>query len=268
MVFKEIKLIAIDLDGTLLNDEGKVSLGNETAVKQAVSQGIQVIIATGKTRYSAREAMAQLGLRTPGVFIQGLVVCNADGSVRYERRLDVPMIQRVLDFCQQHELDPTAYCHERLLTLFDGPHRARMHERYGEPFAELLPAEAWSKAGVNKVLISKRRVDFPREMRDKLSDMVGDTAVVVQAIPSSIEVLPQGASKGAGVARLLEDLGIAWENVLAIGDGENDIEMLQAAGIGVAMGNANELVQNTADYVTNSNIEDGVANALIRFALT
>jgi Cof subfamily protein (haloacid dehalogenase superfamily) len=102
-------------------------------------------------------------------------------------------------------------------------------------------------------------------MRDKLSDMVGDTAVVVQAIPSSIEVLPPGASKGAGVARLLEDLGIAWANVLAIGDGENDIEMLQAAGIGVAMGNANELVKETADYVTNSNIEDGVAQALNRF---
>ena len=81
----KIKLIAIDQDGTLLDDQGSVSERNVQAVQTAVAQGIQVIIATGKTYASAVPVMAPLGIQAPGVFTQGLVICNADGSVRHEK---------------------------------------------------------------------------------------------------------------------------------------------------------------------------------------
>ncbi len=263
----DIRLIAIDLDGTLLNGEGQVTVGNETAVKRAISQGVPVIIATGKTRYAAEGAIAQLGLQTPGVFIQGLVICNADGSIRYEQQLGGEIIAKVIAFCQTHDLDPVAYCHDRLLILRDVPYRYVMHEQYGEPFADILPAEEWAAAGVNKILPNKVGADFPTDLKLELRELMGETAVVTQAIPSAIEVLPPNSSKGAGVDSLLTDLRVDWQHVLAIGDGENDIEMLQAAGIGVAMGNANDLVKGAADYVVASHHEDGVAEAINRFVL-
>ena len=92
-------------------------------------------------------------------------------------------------------------------------------------------------------------------------------ATVTQAVPEYIEVLPLGASKGRGVQMLLDDLGILPEEMMAIGDGENDLEMLQMAGIGIAMGNGRTAVKAIADYIVSDNNHSGVAEAIEKFAL-
>ena len=95
-----IQLIALDLDGTLLCEDGSVSARNVQAIQTAVAQNIQVILATGKTRASAIAVLGQLGLQTPGVFTQGLVIHNADGSVRHETVLDRETAVRALDLLE------------------------------------------------------------------------------------------------------------------------------------------------------------------------
>jgi Cof subfamily protein (haloacid dehalogenase superfamily) len=119
---------------------------------------------------------------------------------------------------------------------------------------------------VNKVVF----IDEPgniSNLRRQLSRQIGRQVTLVQALDTMLEVLPQGASKGDGLRRLLDFLSISPDHVLAIGDGENDIGMLQLARIGVAMGNAPQEVKAAADYVAGTNDADGVAEAVERFVL-
>jgi len=118
---------------------------------------------------------------------------------------------------------------------------------------------------INKSLISDEITND--ETRRQLKALVGDNATVTQAVPEYIEVLPLGASKGHGVQILLDDLGIQPEEMLAIGDGENDIEMLQMAGVGVAVENGRTAVKAIADYITSDNNHSGVAEAIEKFVL-
>jgi Cof subfamily protein (haloacid dehalogenase superfamily) len=262
-----IKIIAIDQDGTLLNDDGSVSERNVQAVQTAVAQGIQVIIATGKTYASAVPVMARLGIKAPGVFTQGLVICNADGSVRYERALDRETAVQLIQFAESHNLPQTAYCGTRILAPWPSAYQRILHEKYGEPPLEVVGPllSIIDDIHINKFLISDEVNND--ETRRQLTALVGDRATVTQAVPEYIEVLPPGASKGRGVHMLLDDLGIQPEELLAIGDGENDLEMLQLAGVGVAMGNGKTAVKAIADYVTSDNNHSGVAEAIEKFAL-
>lgn len=267
MIATPIQLIALDLDGTLLDDRGEVTERNEQAVKTAVSQGILVILATGKTRGSAEKILAQLGLQTPGVFTQGMVIHNGDGSVRYETTLDQETAVKAITFAVEQGLPHHAYCGARILTPVDNPYRHLLKEKYHEPLPEvvgpLLPQIATLR--INKFLVSDEMHNDAT--RRRLSNLLGDRAAVTQAVPGYIEVLPPGASKGLGVQRLLGDLGISPAAMLAIGDGENDLEMLQMAGVSVAMGNGKPEVKAVAHHVTADNNHSGVALAIEKFAL-
>ena len=265
---KPIQLIITDLDGTLLNSHGQVSTANEQAMRQAIVKGIPVTIATGKTRYSALNIINKLKLPTPGVFIQGLIICAANGTLLHQQQLGMDIIEQVVPFVQEAGVDIFAYCHERLLTLQDSSLRHKLHDRYHEPLADIVPNLAdWTNAGVCKLLIQQDSLTFSISLREQLIELIGKSATLTQALTNSVEILPRGASKGAGVAQLLQQLDIDPQHVLAIGDAENDVEMLQLVGTSVAMGNAVPRLKAIADYIVGTNDEDGVAEAISRFAL-
>ena len=263
-----IQLVITDLDGTLLNSRGEVSPANEQALRQALAQGIPVTIATGKTRYSALKIIKNLGLPLPGVFIQGLVICAADGTVLEQQHLDMDIVEQVVPFVQEYGVDIFAYCHERLLTPQDSTLRHVLHHRYDEPLADILPnVSDWAEAGVCKLLVQQDLPAFSVPLRQQLAELVDGHATLTQALTNSLEILPRQASKGAGVARLLQYLEIDPRRVLAMGDADNDVEMLQLVGIGVAMGNAVPRLKEVANYVVSTNDENGVAEAIGRFVL-
>lgn len=262
-----IQLIALDLDGTLLCEDGSVSARNVQAIQTAVSHHIQVILATGKTRASALGVLARLGLEAPGVFTQGLVIHNADGSVRHETVLDRETAVRAITFAVEHGLPHLAYSGARILAPYDHHYGRLLHEKYHEPLPEVIGPflEQIDDLHINKFLVSDEVHNDAT--RARLTELMGDHATVTQAVSGYIEMLPPGASKGRGVRRLLADLGIPPAAMLAVGDGENDLEMLQMAGVGVAMGNAKDSVKAIADYVTADHNHSGVAEAIERFAL-
>ncbi|MBN2470283.1 MAG: HAD family phosphatase [Anaerolineae bacterium] len=264
-----IKLIATDLDGTLLNSDHIVTPRTERALKAAIAQGVQVIFATGKTMHSRQKLVEQLRLATPGVYSQGLVLLNADGSTRYRRDLDREAARPVIAFLEARGYNLVAVAEggtrllaERLSSLTD------FMIAHHEPFPELVGpvSGAVEDTPLTKLLIEIPPAELPA-VRDELARLGGDTIELVQSMPQLLEVLPPGASKGDGLRRLLDDLGIAPAEVIAFGDAENDLEMLQMVGIGVAMGNATDSVKAVADYVTASNDEDGVGLAVERFVL-
>lgn len=263
-----IQAIVIDMDGTLLNSHHQLSPRNEQALRRAIEQGITVIVATGKSRYSAVGIIEKLNLDTPGVYLQGLAIYNADGSIRHERTLDPAVVRQVIEQTADGGYTLAFYCRDEI-------HLGRCRERwqqklvsYHEP--EGVPVEDLeafaNQTPVNKAVIFCEE-DVINDVRARIAAVVGDQAKLVQAVAEMLEVLPPGASKGEGVKRLLDDLSIDPAHVLALGDGENDIEMLRMAGIGAAMGNAVDAAKAAADVVVGTNDEDGVAQAVERFVL-
>lgn len=265
-----IQLIVVDLDGTLLNSQHALSERTKKTLKAAMEHGVKVVLATGKTRGSAKDIIAELGLTTPGIYVQGLVVYNGDGTIRHQKTLDKSLIRKVITFAEERGFSIMAYAGDDILVR-------SINDDIGVVLAynETHPKEVGplqnhiDSTPINKIIaIKKGEVRKVNALRWQLSMQVEGVGRVLQAgVPDMLEVLPIGISKASALKTLLKEMDLRPENVLAIGDGENDIEMIRFAGIGVAMGNADAAVKEVADYVLGTNDEDGVAEAVERFVL-
>jgi Cof subfamily protein (haloacid dehalogenase superfamily) len=265
----QIKLIAIDIDGTLLNSQNQLSERNEKALKAAIAKGVQIVLATGKTRPSADWINARLGLTAPGIFLQGQIAYDADGKVRYQQTLSPAIARQVLTFAEDRGFLMVAYSGSRILVRAANPALADGITKYHEPQYEVVgPLQnILDSVPINKLMA----IGEPRSiaaLRWQLSTQLNGSARLMQAgLSNMVEVLPQGGSKGNALKHLLKELKIAPENVMAMGDAENDMEMIQLAGIGVAIGNAEAKLKEAAKYTVASNDQDGVAEAIERFVL-
>jgi len=266
-----IQLIAIDLDGTLLNSQHQMTERTEKALRAACEKGVQVVLATGKTFNSGVQIVEKLNLNCPAIFMQGTVSYNGDGSLRHQITLDPRIARQVITFAEDRGFMLAIYSGRRILVR-------KMHRRveelttlYHEPLPQAVGSlqNVLDTLPVNKLLAVKpgdgRAINA---LRWQLKMQINGSARLVNAgIPDMLEILPSGASKGAALKTLIKDLGVPSEAVMAIGDAENDIEMIQLAGMGVAMGNANQAVKDAADVAVASNDEDGVAEAIERYVL-
>ncbi|MBO9309078.1 MAG: HAD family phosphatase [Chloroflexi bacterium] len=260
------QLIAIDLDGTLLDSQHRLTPRTKAAVWRAAEAGLHVVIATGRPRFSGYTYAEQLGLKTPGVYLQGLAVYDGDGTLLHQITMQPETARRILRYALDHDLAVMVYNHQRKVTARHLSERTKLLTRYGEPMPDYVDdlLSLPDQMPISK-LIFLERVETADAVRRALQAAVGDAANVFLSQPDFVEALPPNASKGAGLAWLIAHLGVPAERVLAIGDGENDIEMLQLAGFGVAMANAAPRLKAVADFVTRSNDEDGVAYAIERF---
>lgn len=263
---KDIKMIAVDLDGTLLNSKHQLSERNKKAIQKAIEKGVQVVIATGKTRFSAEALIEELNLTSPGVYSQGLLIYNGDGTVRTSTVMDKNILRRIITFAEDRGFGVLAYSDNRILTRRADEVAEKIAE-YGEPVAESVGAlqNILDTTQINKVILYGQESKVP-SLRWQLSKQLDGQVHLTRAqVKGILEVLPSNTSKGKGVMRVMKDLNIPPENTLAIGDGENDIEMLQAVGTGVAVGNAVQALKDVAAQVVASNDNDGVAEAIEMF---
>ena len=265
-----IKLIVVDLDGTLLNSQNEMSARNEKALVDAITKGAAVILATGKTFISAKAIVERLKLTTPGIYLQGLAVYKPDGTAVFQKALDPGISRQVVTFAEDRGFSMVAYSGARLLAKTLTPEVEQLATKYHEPMPEAIgPLQnILDDMPVNKLLAIKagdpKRVLALRWQLDKQLDGGGQ---LTQALPDMLEVLPPGVSKGATLAALLKQLSLQAENVLAIGDAENDLGMIELAGVGVAMGNAHAKLKAAANHIVADNDHDGVAEAIERFVL-
>lgn len=261
----KIELVAIDLDGTLINSSGHVSAANKDAITKIQEQGIKVILATGKTRFSAEHIIDELGLSLPGVFIQGLMICDGDGSILRETRLDPQAADSILHYLDQNQLPYIANTRHGLFVPQADPYYDNINSKYDEPEPQVIGPMSGRAAeiGINKILVGDKT--GMQKRRQDLQTRFSERVTILQAVPEYLEILPSNVSKGEGLQWLLNYMKIDPQSVLAIGDGENDIEMLRLCGIGVAMGSAGPQVCEAADVVVGDNDQNGVAEALERF---
>ncbi len=265
----DIRVVVLDVDGTLLDSKHELTPRVEKALRAAAAKGVQVVLATGKTRASMLKTIDHLGLKTPGIYLQGLAIYDGDGELRHQMTLEAAVARQILTFAEDRGYVMVAYSGERILAhVFNREVEQGLtvhHELAPEvvgPLQNLLGSMAFNK------LIACGEPRAVKALRWQLNLQLGGSVRLMQAgIPTMLEILPPGGSKGTALRLLLKDMKVAPENVMAMGDAENDIEMIQLAGIGVAMGHADQPVKDAADHVTGTNDEDGVAQAIERFVL-
>lgn len=268
-----IRLIAIDVDGTLLNSDHRLTARTKQVVQRASDAGVPVILATGRARLETTvDVIEELALTTPGIFVQGTVIHQADGSVYHRETFATDTMQHLIPIFEARNIATLAY---RLTEILVKERNALTDYvmNIGEPTPRAIGSLMSIADQVNKMVLWDSAAKIA-ELRQELQRDYAGKVRLVQALPPhltqgdmpiSLELLPPHASKGTALEWLAADMGIALEDVLAIGDGENDVELLQTAGIGVAMQNAAPATQAVADYITADNDSDGVADAIERF---
>ncbi|KAG5225485.1 hypothetical protein OIU77_005077 [Salix suchowensis] len=269
--------IFCDMDGTLLNSKSQISLTNVKALKEALSRGVKVVIATGKARPAVIDILKAVDLAgkngiisefSPGVFLQGLIVYGRQGREIFRSNLDLSVCRDACLYSWEHKVPLIAFSNDRCLTLFEHPLVDSLHTVYHEPKAEIMPSveDLLSAVDIQKMIFLDTAEGVATNLRPFWSEATGGRANVVQAVPDMLEIVPPGTSKGSGVKLLLDHLGITAKEVMAIGDGENDIEMLELASLGIALSNGSEKTKAVANVIGASNDEDGVASAIYQYA--
>lgn len=264
-----IKLVCIDLDGTLLNATSAVSEENKEAVRACIRKGVLVYLVTGRpwcfTRYQADCISDEVKV----ICANGAYTEMSDGAMlrAIGREPLAKLIDRLKDTqaCAFLKGKNSFYTHEPYDERFLYEHRKELH-RPGEPMrtcTELSYDELKARAlsdGILKILIYQDDAAALSAFRQQLEDIDGLHISAYQDI--SLDVTAAGVDKGSAIRAVCLDYGISRNEVMAIGDSENDIPMFEAAGLRVLMGNADESLRPYGNAVTGRNTEHGVAQAL------
>jgi Cof subfamily protein (haloacid dehalogenase superfamily) len=262
-----VKLIACDLDGTLMGPDLAFSPRLLEAVQRAQERGITVTIATGRGYPSARPFARRLGVRAPLICYQGAQIKGLEGDTLYEAALSRQYLPEVSAFCDEWGCEFTLYCADEIYQrtrTYDQPYYDRW---FGLPIHQVDdPLAAIPGEPIKFLVIAPDRESGDR-LEKELRRLAAGRFQVTRSHEWFVEGLARGVSKGDAVARLAARLGVARAEVMALGDSGNDASMVEWAGLGVAIGNASPDVKAVADLVAPSLAEDGAAWAIERHAL-
>jgi len=261
------KLIAIDVDDTLLTDDLIVTDATKAAMEQAIAQGVTVTLATGRMYASARKIAQQIQLNVPIITYQGsLVKTLLDGQVLYERYVPTDAAKELYDFTEAHGLHLQLYVDDILYVKEDNDRAKKYSELTNIPYVVPESFEDLLEQPNSKMLI----IDEPAyldEIAAKLRPLIGDRVHMTKSKAHYLEFMHKEGTKGHALRFMAEHLNCSMEQCIAIGDAWNDHEMIEAAGLGVAMGNATPALKEIANYVTLSNNEEGVRHVIEKFIL-
>lgn len=278
-VLDNIRMIASDVDGTLLTSKHELNPKTSAAVKRAImsvqspsSQLQHFVLATGKSRAGALGSlgaeMTTLLSQVPGVYIQGLYIVDANGDVLFEKKLGRDEVNELEQLANNYSFSLIAYDGDNIYATSSSlpRHIVEVHAKYGEPKPIVIENLNDHEPGFHKILVMEDDTEYlENEFRPKMEVLANKyNCEVTKAIPNMLELLPPGCSKAVGVQKLCEALGVNPQSqLLAIGDGENDHEMLGMAAVGVAVGNAVPLAVKAADIVLEETNNDGGAGVAI-----
>jgi Cof subfamily protein (haloacid dehalogenase superfamily) len=264
-----VKLVAIDLDDTLLDSGLKIADNCLQAINEVQQQGILVTLATGRMYRSALPYARQLKVDVPLITYQGGLVKNSRSEeIIYYRPLPAKPAMEVIQFFRDNGVHYHTYRDDNLIMEMlteEGRYYESLSGIKAEIVDDLVPIAGSGDA--MKIMAVTEDKKHLLTMERELKDRYGETLNITRSKPFFLEVMAREANKADALRVVAAHYHIDRNEVMAIGDSYNDIEMLEWAGVGVAMGNAWEVVKEAADHVTRSNDEDGVAEALRRYVL-
>ncbi|MFE5323486.1 Cof-type HAD-IIB family hydrolase [Paenibacillus sp. NPDC056579] len=261
------KMLAIDIDDTLINDAKEVTEGTKQALADAIAHGVTVTLATGRMYASAKQLAAQLELNVPLITYNGSLVKNSvDGRVLYEQSVPMEAARTIFDYCERNGLHLQTYNDDVLYVKEDNDKIKAYSELSKIPYTVYPSFSELVNRPSSKLLI----IDDPAKLDEvavELRSLIVGQVHITKSKPNFLEIIHHQGTKGDALRYLAGQFGYDMSQVIAVGDGSNDREMLEAAGLGVAMGNASAALKQIANYVTLSNNEDGVKHVVDKFVL-
>ncbi|WP_141680443.1 MULTISPECIES: Cof-type HAD-IIB family hydrolase [Bacillales] len=246
----DYKLLALDMDGTLLNEQSEISAENAEWIQKALDAGVIVIFSTGRGFRSALPFAEQLKLETPMITVNGSEIWHRPHVLHKRTHLSAVYVQRLHELALAHG-EPWfwAYTADEIYNK----------EKWISPAGDYA-SHHWLKFGY---------YTEDDSIREKLLAEVQSWGAleITNSSPHNLELNPLGVSKASALQELCGLLNIEMSQVIAVGDSLNDIAAIREAGLGVAMGNAQEAVKEAADFITFTNNEHGVAEVIKRYVL-
>lgn len=272
-----IKLICIDMDGTLLEDQQNISIENKNAIKEAVAKGVHVAITTGRVYDCAKLYSDLIGLKTPIISSNGAFIGGSNGEEIYSNPLGIEDVRDFLTVTSNYKLFAYLNANFGIISTKELPEdhvykvlNKTLKDEEKIKLDVVSSIEEAYKLYPNEILkgvcISKDNVEGLNEAKEELKKLCPNLEIV-SSWNDNFEIMKKGSSKGEAVKQLAKYFNLDKKEVMCIGDSENDLSMIEFAGVGVAMGNAIAKVKEAADYVTDDNTKSGVAKAIRKFVL-
>ncbi len=273
---KEFKIIALDLDGTTLNNQNEISKRTIAAFGKAMEKGVHIVICTGRTFQSLPEELFRIeGLEYVVTSNGAQITRLEDMKTVYENNLNPDSVEQLVEI-----LKPTGYSLEVFVQgkAFISKEEYEEYETIGSSFRDIeyvlntrtpVP-DFFDFILQNRETIENVNISFPLlEERQYITGLLEavDNVTLTSSFVHNIEVGGATTSKAEALRWLMDRLNLTASQLLAAGDSLNDLEMIRLAEMGVVMGNASEHMKDFADYVTDTNGNDGVAKAIERFVL-
>ena len=265
-----IKLIAIDIDDTLLNSDEQLTNKTIETIEKCIADDIKIILASGRPDFGMMQFVEKLKLNSYENYLlsyNGAKLTNlTTGEIVYDKMLEADRIKFLVDKALEHDCNILTYQNNKVITNKDN--------EFARIEANLLGTELIVKEDMKDYITEKapkviilEEPERAKVVKEKLQEEIGNEYEVAMSKPFFIEVNDKGISKGKALAVLCEKIGITKDEMLAIGDGLNDLSMIEFAGVGVAMGNANPKLKEVANFISKSNDEDGFSYAIEKFVL-
>lgn len=266
---ENFKMICLDIDGTLLNSKHQITEETKKAIKAAVNEkGIPVILVSARMPKGIIFLQKELEIEAPIICYSGALVLDKNGETLFQKHMSVLDIKEVYTVAKRLGVHVSLYKDDEWCI-------EKMDEwvRQEYEITSVIPNvinfeflfEVWEKedSGSNKILC----MADPDKINLLKKQLKIDSLNIYPSKPTYLEIMPKGASKTSAIEILRKKFNIKQSEILAAGDNYNDMDMIEYAGLGVAMGNAPDEVKKCADFVTLSNDEDGVAEVIKKFCL-
>lgn len=264
------KLAVFDMDGTVLNSKHQVTEENFKAINYLRSKGVKTIIATGRPGELLKKYMYDLEVDDYVITCNGSVIAHPfNDDILFEDTINQENVKEIIDMCEANDYDYLVYIKDAVVSKDNERVRwfkqinLRLKDEEKGNLIETTDIEYIKTFSPNKILILEKDPIKYQELISQVSKFNG--IEFTQSWIGAMDISPLNNSKGNAVKKLCEHYGIAQDEVIAFGDQLNDVSMIKYAGMGVAMGNAEEELKTIANYITDTNDNDGVAQAIYKF---
>jgi len=262
------KMLATDLDDSLLDNNFKISAGDREAIARAIGTGVKVVLATGRMYRSALPYCRELQLDTPLITYQGAFVkIPGTGEVLYNRPVPLDTALELLEKLEPRGYHTNIYLDDQLL-VDKITEESRIYQSISgiepTPVGNLVKYLSDQRREPTKILVvsSEENIDW---LGKETKGYFGDSLYITESKPVFLEFMHPEATKGRALEAVASYYGIDSGDIIAVGDGYNDMDMILYAGLGVAVANAREDLKRRADFVTNSNTGGGLSRVIGKF---
>lgn len=265
------KVLVLDIDGTLTNSKKQITQKTLTALLQMQEAGHIVVLASGRPTHGIQNVAKKLRLEEYGGYILSfnggkIINCKTHETI-YQKIMPLTVIPPIYEMACSYHMGMVTYTESTVITGTPIDKHMAFEAKINE--MEIKQVDNFIEAitfDVNKLLLTADP-DIAARVEVELQQLWGDQLSIYRSEPFFLEIMPQGIDKAASLEVLLKHLGLTKKEAICCGDGFNDMSMIQYAGIGVAMSNAQPVVKEVADYITTSNDEDGLIPVIEKFIL-